>query len=113
MSEISSETRFLHAIEMGLGAWQWGDRVVWQYGHGYSEEQVHEAFRAAIAEGIQFIDTAELYGSGLSERLLGALHAGDGQARAGRNEIFPLALEIFQEGNPESIERQPGALEAG
>ena len=72
MIEISSETRFLHAIEMGLGAWQWGDRVVWQYGHGYSEAQVHEAFQVAITEGIRFIDTAEIYGNGLSERLLGA-----------------------------------------
>jgi len=71
MSEISSETRFLHAIEMGLGAWQWGDRVVWQYGHGYGESQVHEAFLASLNEGIRFIDTAELYGNGLSERLLG------------------------------------------
>lgn len=71
MSDISSETRFLHAIEMGLGAWQWGDRVVWRYGHGYGEEQVHEAFQVSVNEGIRFIDTAELYGNGLSERLLG------------------------------------------
>ena len=26
MSEISNKTKFLHVIEMGLGAWQWGDR---------------------------------------------------------------------------------------
>lgn len=71
MSEISSETRFLHAIEMGLGAWQWGDRIVWQYGHGYGAEEVRQAFRIFIHEGIYFIDTAELYGNGLSERLLG------------------------------------------
>ena len=71
MSEVRSETRFLHAIEMGLGAWQWGDRIVWQYGHGYGEEQVHEAFQVALNQGIRFVDTAELYGNGLSERLLG------------------------------------------
>src|SRR5512138_3579898 len=71
MSNVSSETRFLHAIEMGLGAWQWGDRMVWQYGHGYGEEEVHDAFEVAVNEGIRFIDTAEMYGNGLSERLLG------------------------------------------
>ncbi len=71
MSNISSETRFLHAIEMGLGAWQWGDRMVWQYGSGYGEVEVHEAFEATVNEGIRFIDTAETYGNGLSERLLG------------------------------------------
>lgn len=71
MSDISSETRFLHAIEMGLGAWQWGDRVVWQFEHGYGVEDVRQVFQTSIHEGIRFIDTAELYGNGVSERLLG------------------------------------------
>ena len=71
MTEISSETRFLHAVEMGLGAWQWGDRLVWQYGQGYGDEDVHQAFLASVNEGIRFVDTAEVYGSGRSERLLG------------------------------------------
>lgn len=71
MAEPSSETRFLHAIEMGLGAWQWGDRLVWQYGHGYGEEEVRQAFLASLNEGVRFVDTAEIYGNGRSERLLG------------------------------------------
>jgi aryl-alcohol dehydrogenase-like predicted oxidoreductase len=71
MAEPSSETRFLHAIEMGLGAWQWGDRVVWQYGHGYGDAEVQQAFLACLNEGIRFVDTAEIYGNGRSERLLG------------------------------------------
>ena len=71
MTEISNETRFLHAIEMGLGAWQWGDRVVWQYGHGYGADDVQGAFDVSVNEGIRFVDTAELYGNGFSERLLG------------------------------------------
>jgi aryl-alcohol dehydrogenase-like predicted oxidoreductase len=68
---VSTETRFLHAIQMGLGAWSWGDRVVWQYGRGYSDVDVRDAFRASLAEGIRFIDTSEVYGGGRSERLLG------------------------------------------
>lgn len=71
MAEPSSETRFLHAIEMGLGAWQWGDQMFWQYGHGYGNAEVHQAFLASLNEGIRFIDTAEIYGNGRSERLLG------------------------------------------
>jgi aryl-alcohol dehydrogenase-like predicted oxidoreductase len=71
MAEPSSETRFLHAIEMGLGAWQWGDQMVWQYGHGYGDTEVQQAFLASLNEGIRFIDTAEIYGNGRSERLLG------------------------------------------
>jgi len=71
MAEISSETRFLHALEMGLGTSQWGDRVTWQYGHNYNERDIHDAFNISLEEGIQFLDTAEIYGSGISERLLG------------------------------------------
>jgi aryl-alcohol dehydrogenase-like predicted oxidoreductase len=71
MAELSGETRFLHAIEMGLGAWQWGDRVVWQFGHGYGDVDVRQAFQASLEEGIRFVDTAEIYGNGRSERLLG------------------------------------------
>lgn len=58
---VSTETRFLHAIQMGLGAWSWGDRVVWQYGRGYTDQSVREAFQNSLAEGIRFIDTAEVY----------------------------------------------------
>ncbi|HEU0296666.1 MAG TPA: aldo/keto reductase [Anaerolineales bacterium] len=71
MSEISSEIRFLHALELGLGAWQWGDRLVWQFGNGYGDEEVRKAFQVSMQEGIRFVDTAEIYGSGRSERLLG------------------------------------------
>ena len=71
MSDISSEVRFLHAVEMGLGAWQWGDRLVWQFGNGYGDEEVRKAFQVSIQEGIRFVDTAEVYGNGRSERLLG------------------------------------------
>ncbi len=71
MTNISEEPRFLHAIEMGLGAMQWGDRAVWQYGFGYGADDVRQAFEVSVNEGIRFIDTAELYGNGLSERLLG------------------------------------------
>jgi aryl-alcohol dehydrogenase-like predicted oxidoreductase len=56
---------------VGLGAWQWGDTMMWSYGSGYGEQEVRAAYDAAIAAGINFIDTAELYGRGKSERLLG------------------------------------------
>ncbi len=71
MTEISTETRFLHAVEMGLGAWQWGDRIVWGYGQTHTDKEIRESFDASLALGIRFVDTAEIYGSGYSERLLG------------------------------------------
>ena len=103
MTEISSETRFLHAIEMGLGAWQWGDRVVWQYGHGYSEDQVHEAFQVAIAEGVRFIDTAEIYGNGLSERLLGGFLQETDQPVLIATKFFPWPWRFTKGAIPKAL----------
>jgi aryl-alcohol dehydrogenase-like predicted oxidoreductase len=71
MSEVSNETRFLHAIEIGLGAWQWGDRVMWGYGQTHTDKEIRELFNASLNLGVRFVDTAEIYGSGYSERLLG------------------------------------------
>ncbi len=88
--ELSNETRFLHVIEMGLGAWQWGDRLVWQYGHGYSDEEVLQAFQVSLEEGIRFVDTAEVYGNGRSERMLGQFLKETEQPVLVATKFFPL-----------------------
>ena len=56
---------------MGIGTWSWGDSLFWGYGKQYGEADVAAAFQAAIAAGISLFDTAEIYGWGESERLLG------------------------------------------
>jgi len=58
---------------LGIGTWAWGERRFWGYGQGYGEAEVAAAFDASIAAGIELFDTAEIYGSGESERLLGNL----------------------------------------
>jgi len=54
-----------------LGTWAWGDKLFWNYGSDYSFEQLREAFLTAIEVGLNFFDTAEVYGLGLSEEFLG------------------------------------------
>jgi aryl-alcohol dehydrogenase-like predicted oxidoreductase len=54
-----------------MGTWAWGDKLFWDYGNSYGASQVEEAFKAAVGAGITFFDTAELYGMGESETLLG------------------------------------------
>jgi aryl-alcohol dehydrogenase-like predicted oxidoreductase len=68
---IAEETLFLHKAEMGLGTWSWGDRTMWNYGHGYAENDIEQAFQSTISAGINLMDTAEVYGGGRSERFLG------------------------------------------
>ncbi len=59
----------------GVGAWSWGDRWFWGYGQkgGYTDEDIRAAYRASLASGITFFDTAEVYGFGRSEEILGRL----------------------------------------
>ncbi|MCF2146659.1 aldo/keto reductase [Desmonostoc muscorum LEGE 12446] len=54
-----------------IGTWAWGDKLFWNYGNDYGPEQLKEAFTAALQAGINFFDTAEVYGMGLSEKFLG------------------------------------------
>ena len=54
-----------------IGTWAWGDKIFWNYGKDYGSDQVKEAFKVALEAGITFFDTAEIYGFGLSEDLLG------------------------------------------
>jgi aryl-alcohol dehydrogenase-like predicted oxidoreductase len=58
---------------MGTGAWQWGDRMMWGFGRHYGAREVEETFHASLAAGIDYFDTAEIYGNGQSEKFLGAL----------------------------------------
>lgn len=53
---------------VGFGAWQIGSA----WGH-VSEEDALSALRAAVEAGTDFVDTADVYGDGRSERLVGRL----------------------------------------
>lgn len=91
---ISNETRFLHALEFGLGTWQWGDRLIWQYGQTHKDEDIQEAFQVSLEAGIRFIDTAEVYGSGRSERLLGQFLKETDQPVLIATKFFPFPWRL-------------------
>lgn len=54
-----------------VGTWAWGDKLFWSYGRDYGASDVEDAFKASLDAGVTFFDTAEVYGNGLSEELLG------------------------------------------
>lgn len=74
---------------VGLGAWAWGDRLIWNYGHGYGTTDVEQAFQESVAAGVNFIDTAEIYGMGTSERLVGRFLKQTKQALVITTKFFP------------------------
>eukprot|EP00899_Mesostigma_viride_P002216 jgi/Mesvir1/11996/Mv00302-RA.1 len=61
---------------VGVGAWAWGDKFFWGFGSGYGEDDVRQAFNAANKGGLTFVDTAEVYGLGVSEQLVGEFERG-------------------------------------
>jgi len=65
---------------LGVGAWSWGDSSTWgmgTYDQDLSEATIAAAVDASVAAGVTLIDTAEGYGNGESERIIGRLMAAD------------------------------------
>lgn len=73
MNMSNSGQSVLDGQVLGVGTWAWGDRLVWGFGRGYSESDIRQAFDTSVAAGIKVFDTAEVYGQGKSEELLGEL----------------------------------------
>lgn len=75
---------------LGVGTWQWGDRRYWGYGREYGEADIEAAFRASTDAGVNFFDTAEIYGQGESERLLGQFVRESGAAAVITTKFLPF-----------------------
>ena len=79
---------------LGIGAWSWGDRFYWGYGRSYTEADIRAAFDAAVAAKINLFDTAEVYGFGQSERLLGRFAKASGQPVIIASKFMPLPWRL-------------------
>jgi len=71
---------------IGYGAWEAG---VGYHSVNPPDEELIGAMRAAFDHGVTWVDTAEAYGAGRSEELVG-------QAVAGRDDIMVFTKVIFQ-----------------
>jgi aryl-alcohol dehydrogenase-like predicted oxidoreductase len=72
---------------IGLGTWQFGSRE-WGYGKAYAERGAGDITRKALDLGVNLVDTAEIYGFGESERIVGRAIA------ERRDEVF-LATKVL------------------
>ena len=71
---------------IGLGCWQFGRE--WGYGPEYLQKEAWAIVNRALDKGINLVDTAEIYGLGRSESIVGRAIAGR------RQEVF-LATKIL------------------
>jgi len=93
--------------KIGLGTWQFGSRE-WGYGAEYARSGARQIVRRALELGVTVFDTAELYGFGRSERILGAaLRAGLAETGTHRDAVvvaskilpvFPVSAVVQQRG---------------
>lgn len=99
----------LRVSRLGIGAMVWGDISTaprWNparnaYGPTSTVEEQREALEVSLAAGVNFIDTAAMYGKGASERRVGELTAGKDVVVAtkfpfgflSRASSLPVALE--------------------
>jgi aryl-alcohol dehydrogenase-like predicted oxidoreductase len=79
---------------LGVGTWAWGDEKTWGmggYDTSFTESTIAAAWEASIEAGATFFDTAEVYGGGESERIIGRLLAAD----PGRRDQVTIATKFM------------------
>ena len=81
------EVQGLRLSAIGLGTWQFGSRE-WGYGSDYASGEAVDIVHRAVELGINVIDTAEIYGFGRSERIVGRAIEGH------RSEVW-VATKVF------------------
>ncbi|WP_347404105.1 aldo/keto reductase [Nodosilinea sp. P-1105] len=82
---------------LGVGTWAWGDSLFWDYGKAYDDSDLQAAFQASLEAGLTLFDTAEVYGLGQSERLIGQFMKATGQTPAIATKYFPLPWRFSQQ----------------
>jgi aryl-alcohol dehydrogenase-like predicted oxidoreductase len=94
----------LYVSPLGIGTWAWGDRLYWGYGQGeYSDADLEAAFQASRAAGINFFDTAEIYGRGRSEQLLGRFLRESGDDVVVATKFFPYPWRLRRADVPKAL----------
>jgi aryl-alcohol dehydrogenase-like predicted oxidoreductase len=74
---------------IGLGTWQFGSRE-WGYGATYASDTAPAIVRRAIELGVTLIDTAEIYGFGRSERIVGEAIRGQRDGLVIATKLVPV-----------------------
>src|SRR5690348_18259546 len=75
--------------KIGLGTWQFGSRE-WGYGDRYADQVARAIVRRALELGVTLFDTAEIYGFGRSEKILGQALGEDHERVFLATKILPV-----------------------
>ena len=75
--------------KIGLGTWQFGSNE-WGYGQPYADTEATAIVRRALELGVTLFDSAEVYGFGRSERILGRGLGDDLESIFVATKIMPM-----------------------
>ena len=82
-----------HLSAIGVGTWQFGSRE-WAYGKDYADTTAIEIVHRALELGVNVIDTAEVYGFGKSERIVGRAIEGRRDQAWVASKLLPVVPPI-------------------
>jgi aryl-alcohol dehydrogenase-like predicted oxidoreductase len=102
----------LRISPLGMGTWQWGDNMVWGYSQGsYTDSDLQAAFQDSLKAGVNFFDTAEMYGWGRSETLLGqSVRAAADQPVVVATKFMPLPWRLRKASLQQALSRSLNRL---
>jgi aryl-alcohol dehydrogenase-like predicted oxidoreductase len=82
-----------HLSAIGVGTWQFGSRD-WSYGDEYANSTAIEIVHRALDLGVNVLDTAEVYGFGNSERIVGRAIAGRRDRVFVASKLLPIVPPV-------------------
>ncbi|KAI0126173.1 NADP-dependent oxidoreductase domain-containing protein [Xylariales sp. AK1849] len=77
-----------------IGTWSWGDSSTWNNATASARQELDGAWASMQKHNLNFVDTAEVYGSGESERIIGSLRNDSSEDLKGRLVIASKFIPI-------------------
>ena len=94
MDKIKIGASDIETAPLGVGTMAWSNSRAWGYGARLSHVAVQAAFGACLSGGLSLFETAEIYGNGKSERVVGKLFQSATKPAYIATKYAPLAHQL-------------------
>jgi aryl-alcohol dehydrogenase-like predicted oxidoreductase len=100
------------AVPLAAGCWSWGESKVWGYPDQFDARTLARTFDVLVDGGVRYFDTAEVYGRGESERIIGRLRSRASTPVVVSSKFYPFPWRLtrsqFLSALMRSVERLGG-----
>ena len=110
MEQIRIGNSDMVVSRMGVGTMAWSNSKRWGYGADLGRQDVEAAFKISAANGPVLFDSAEIYGFGQSERILGELIQGNHEPLYVATKYAPLPWRFNRRSVTKAIDKSLGRL---